>query len=124
MSHLTLESLARLVDEDPDTDEAAHLADCVRCRDTLGDLRAQTAALGALPAASPPVDAWEKIAARVETERVIPVHRAWPGVAIRAAAAAVIFAVGAVTGAAVSRMPDAEPSAAMTPICVLASAIE
>src|SRR5687768_12405123 len=103
MSHLTLESLARLVDEDPDSAEAAHLADCVRCRDALGDLRAQTAALGALPAMAPPADAWEKISARVESERVIPARRTWPAVAVRAAAAVGIFAVGAVTGAAFSR---------------------
>lgn len=113
MSHLTLESLARLVDEDPDTEEAAHLAGCGRCRDALADLRAQTTALGALPPMSPPAGAWERIAARMETERVVPVRRGWPVDAVRAAAAVAIFAVGAVSGAALSRALDAGQSAAM-----------
>jgi hypothetical protein len=110
MSHLNPESLARLVDEDPDTEEASHLAECARCRDALGDLRAQTAALRALPAMSPPADAWERIAARVEAERVVPVRRSWPAGAIRAVAAVTIFALGAATGTALSRGSGAAPS--------------
>src|SRR5687768_2185564 len=112
MSHLTLETLARLVDDAPDTAEATHLAACARCRDALDDLRAQTAALGALPAMAPPNDAWEKIASRVEAERVIPLRRPWTAGAFRVAAAIAIFALGAATGAALSRAPDTGPPVA------------
>ena len=37
--HLTLATLARLVDEAPDTAEAAHLAVCDACREELATLR-------------------------------------------------------------------------------------
>jgi hypothetical protein len=112
MSHLTYESLARLVDESPAANEEVHLAACVRCRDTLDELRAQTAVLGALPAILPPADAWEKIVARVEADRVVPVRRRWRAGVIGAAAAVVIFALGAATGAALSGGQDGSPSAA------------
>ena len=106
MSHLTPESLARLVDESPTADEAAHLAGCARCRDALDHLRAQTAALGALPVIHPPADAWGKIVARVESDRLAPARSRWPAGVTRAAAAVVLFALGAATGAAFTRTGD------------------
>ena len=111
MSHLTIESLARLVDEPPSATEQAHLAACAECRATLDELRAQTSgleALGALPAVDPPAHAWERIAARVETERVVPMRRQWPLTAIgRAAAAMILFAGGVAAGVYLSRAQDA-----------------
>jgi hypothetical protein len=115
MSHLTLESLARLVDESPMADEAAHLAGCARCRDALDDLRAQTAALGALPGVVPPDDAWEKIVARVEADRVTPPRREWSLGLPRAAAAVVLFALGAAAGAALTRSRSVQAPTQATP---------
>ena len=110
MSHLTIESLARLVDESPGAAEQAHLAVCAECRATLDELRAQTAALaalGALRPVEPPAHAWERIAARVEADRVVPMHRQWgmAGIA-RAAAAVILFAGGAAAGAYLTRAQD------------------
>ena len=107
MSHLTIESLARLVDESPTAAEQGHLAACAECRAALDELRAQTAelaALGALPSVEPPAHAWERIAARVEADRVVPRGRRWPlaGIA-RAAAAVMLFAGGAAAGVILTR---------------------
>ena len=104
MSHLTTETLARLVDETPSSAEQAHLATCTECRTALDDLRAQTAALGALPPVAPPADAWERIAARLETDRAVPIRRPWPltGIA-RAAAAVILFAGGVAAGTLLTR---------------------
>jgi hypothetical protein len=113
MSHLTPESLARLVDESPTADEAAHVAECPRCRDTLDDLRAQTVALGRLAAVAPPSDAWQKIAARVEADRIAPARSRPNAGIIRSAAAVALFALGAATGVAVSR---ARTGAASVPV--------
>ena len=110
MSHLTPESLARLVDESPAISEATHLAECAPCRDALDDLRVQTAALAALPAILPPPDAWEKIGARIEADRTIRARRRWPTGVMRGAAAIVLFALGAATGAALSRGRDVQAS--------------
>jgi hypothetical protein len=96
MSHLTLESLARLVDEPPMPDEAIHLADCAACRGALTDLRAQSRALGSLPPITPPPAAWEKIAARWSVERAAAArHRRYFIGAARVAAAGALFVLGA-----------------------------
>ncbi len=112
MSHLTIESRARLVDEPPSATEQAHLAACAECRSTLDELRAQTselAALGAPPPVEPPAHAWERIVARVETESVVPMRRPWPLTAIgRAAAAVILFAGGVAAGAYYSRAQNSE----------------
>ena len=65
MSHLTTESLARLVDETPDAAEQLHLDACASCRAVLDELRAQTRALAALPSYAPSSDAWESIGRRM-----------------------------------------------------------
>jgi hypothetical protein len=111
MSHLTSESLARLVDETATTEEHAHLIACARCRLALDELRAQTAALRALPMIAPRSDAWERIAARVEEDRLAPPRRRWTAaIAVRAAAAVVLFALGTATGVALSRRSEAAPA--------------
>jgi hypothetical protein len=111
MSHLTIETLARLVDESPTAAEQTHLARCAACRAVLDDLRAQTtelAALGALPTVEPPAHAWDRIATRVETDHLVPVHRPWPltGIA-RVAAAVLLFAGGMAVGAFLTRAQSA-----------------
>ncbi len=108
MSHLTPESLARLVDESPTPGEGAHLAACRKCRESIAELRAQTIALRALPPAAPPADAWEKITARLDADRIAPLHSGRiTTIATRAAAAAIVFALGAASGAAFTRRGDA-----------------
>ena len=59
MTHLTSETLARLVDERPNPDERAHLTACGRCAEEFRALRLQSDALGGLPALRPPSGDWE-----------------------------------------------------------------
>jgi hypothetical protein len=116
MSHLTSESLARLVDESPTTAEQTHLDACDHCREALDAMRMQTIALGALPPLMPPADAWDRIVARIESDRVVPVERRWTaGTATRAAAAIVLFALGAAAGAIVSRQESPSATAIAEP---------
>jgi hypothetical protein len=113
MPHLTTESLARLVDEAPTTAEQAHLEICRACRAALDELRLQTVALAALPAMTPPADAWEKILARVEADRIAPIaRRPTSGIAMRAVAAVVLFALGTATGAALATRQSASSTTA------------
>src|SRR5687768_7124408 len=108
MSHLTSESLARLVDESPTTSEHAHLDACRECREALEDLRLQTRALRTLPPVAPPTDAWEKITARLDESRVVPLEsRGTIRLVTRAAAAAILFGLGAASGAAFTRRANA-----------------
>ena len=108
MSHLTSESIARLVDESPTTAEQIHLDACRECRNVLDDLRLQAAALRALPPVAPPADAWEKITARLDERHAVPLEsRRTAAVAIRAAAAVILFALGAASGAAFTRRGEA-----------------
>jgi hypothetical protein len=108
MSHLTSETLARLVDEAPTPVEQSHLDACAQCTAELDAFRTQTSALAALPAIVPPDDAWASIFTRAEADRVTPIRRSWvgPGV-VRAAAAVLIFAIGAVTGQRLAAKSDA-----------------
>jgi hypothetical protein len=116
MSHLTPESLARLVDESPATSEQTHLAACRECREAIDQMRMQTAALRALPPVELPADAWEKITARLDEHRVTPLHsHRTRAIATRAAAAVIIFALGAASGAVVSRRGEAPATLASVP---------
>jgi hypothetical protein len=111
MSHLTFESLARLVDEPPTPAERQHLDACAHCRAGVDEMRRQTTELAALPAMHPPADAWEKIVARMGEPRVLPLQRSRSTViAARAAAALVIFALGAAAGTALSRNGGSAPT--------------
>ena len=112
MSHLSLETIARLVDEAPTALEAAHLAACADCRGELQALHEQTAQLAALPALQPPPEDWARLEQRLQEEGLIRASlfgapalagtprrgaRAlvWGG---RAAAALVLFAMGTLAG--------------------------
>lgn len=107
MEHLTLETLARLVDEAPDTAEAAHLAVCDACREELAALREDVAALAEMPdLLPPPADAWPRLEARLREEGLIgaspaPERRSTGGRWLRAAAAALLFLLGGASGFAV-----------------------
>lgn len=102
MSHLTLEALARLLDEPPTDAERAHLGDCAVCRDELTGLRGQTDALAALPNMVPPPDVWPEVRERLMAERLVrtaPSRRvAGP---LRSAAAILLFIGGGALGWAV-----------------------
>jgi len=105
MQHLTLEALARLVDEPPVADEAIHLGGCLSCRRELSELRAQTAALGSLADPEPPAGAWTALEGALRDEGLIVdlPRRAetafWrrPRV-LRAAAALALFVLGGAAG--------------------------
>lgn len=71
MSHLTLEAIARLVDETPTATQREHLDRCERCRTELLGLRRQTRRLAALPDADPPPHAWTLLEARLQEEALV-----------------------------------------------------
>jgi hypothetical protein len=104
MSHLTLETIARLVDEAPDPLEAAHLEGCADCRCELDDMRADQAVLAALPALQPPPAQWDRIEAKLAAEGLMRLPRghaiSWRHAVLRIAAAFVIFLLGTLAGVA------------------------
>jgi len=104
MSHLSLEVLARLVDEEPDPAEARHLRSCALCREELAALREQVLALGSLPDIEPAPDAWPALEARLIREGLLRAdRRSWilrSTSLVRFAAMLVIFLAGGLTGAA------------------------
>jgi hypothetical protein len=71
MEHLTIETLARLVDEPANPEEATHLASCEMCSSELASLMAQTESLGALPEIVPPRGDWEVLAARLRSDGLV-----------------------------------------------------
>jgi hypothetical protein len=105
MQHLTLEAIARLVDEPPLAGEAAHLSGCLVCRRELDEMRGQTAALGALDEPELPAHAWVGVEAALRAEGLlldiprrapVPVWRR-PEL-LRAAAALALFVAGGALG--------------------------
>ena len=109
MEHLSIEILARLVDESPQPDEAEHLATCLACAAELEALRAQTHALASLPEMRPPLGDWEVLEARLRSEGLVQdpglLARLSMGQTpswMRAAAAAALFLGGSVVGASVT----------------------
>jgi hypothetical protein len=108
MSHLTLETLARLIDEAPDPTETGHLDICPQCRAELEALRADAAALHALPDAEPSIAQWVRLEQRLEREGLMRRNWRWQPIALRAAAAIVIFVLGGVAAALVMRPTDTQ----------------
>ncbi|MEX2609107.1 MAG: hypothetical protein WEA24_04115 [Gemmatimonadota bacterium] len=98
MSHLTLETLARLVDEQPAETEAAHLRGCAHCSAELEELHGTTTALGVLPEPALPEHAWPALERRLLDEGLLGGGRGarrWPAALLRLAAALVVFLAGA-----------------------------
>ena len=108
MEHLSLEALARLVDETPFRSERRHLARCPDCSRELELLREQTEALASLPDLRPAPGDWAALEARLDREgllrrntpadaviRLIDRRRGW----MQAAAAVVLFLAGGLSGA-------------------------
>jgi hypothetical protein len=98
MSHLTLESLARLLDESPDLAERRHLESCAECSAELQALMDQRIQLRTLPDLAPPPDAWPRIRSELRAEGLIRRQRLFPATALRAAAAALVFLAGGAMG--------------------------
>jgi hypothetical protein len=100
MSHLNIETLARLVDESADSHEAAHLEDCDECRSELEGLKVDAAALAQLPEIQPPERQWRAIQQRLIAEGLlrapttIHAERRWLTPVLQLAAALAIFVLG------------------------------
>jgi hypothetical protein len=123
MLHLTLETIARLIDETPTADETAHLASCTACSAELDAMRQQTFTLTNLGDGAPPQGSWTALEKRLEREGLIAreprdtivaaiprpdVQRidilrrtrwSFDSAAMRAVAAILIFALGGLSGA-------------------------
>lgn len=107
MSHLTLETLARLIDDAPDPTETGHLDICEQCRTELEAMRADAAALSTLPDPEPPTAQWIRLEHRLEREGLIRRGWRWQPIALRMAAAIAVFVLGGTTATLVLRSQDA-----------------
>src|SRR5687767_6529287 len=107
MSHLTLETLARLIDDAPDPTETGHLDICPQCREELEAMRADVAVLHRLPDAEPSPAQWIRLEQRLQREGLMRQQRwQWQPAALRMAAAIVIFILGGISAALVMRPRD------------------
>lgn len=118
MQHLTLEAVARLVDEAPEPWEALHLRECLACRRELAGMRAQTGELAQFADPEPSPRAWAALEARLAAEGLVrrrtaaPREHAW----MRTAAAVALLVAGGAAGVAVlGRGGGGSPVAAVTP---------
>lgn len=114
MTHLKPDALVRLVDEPPAGEDREHLTGCRRCRDELRALKEQRRVLAGLPEVAPPAEAWDTLEARLRNEALIAEEAPGEGRSprstgqrskrpapwLQAAAAVVLFAGGAMVGAA------------------------
>lgn len=103
MIHLTLEALARLVDEPPEAAEARHLEACAACRRELETLGEDVAALNELPDLLPPrPGAWPALEERLVEEGLLgPARRDRlpdAGRILRLAASLALFLLGGASG--------------------------
>lgn len=122
MSHLSLEDLARLLDEEPSESEAAHLEGCTLCQGELAALGADREGLGNLPdLLPPPPNSWTNLAERLRAEGLIrgetrhetapePVRATAGRPFLRLAAALALFLLGGGTGYLIRTMDDASRS--------------
>jgi hypothetical protein len=130
MEHLTQETLARLVDDDPQPIEEAHLAGCEACSGELSALRDQTEALSMLPEIMPPQGDWKVLEARLRSDGLVrdpgPLSKlglartpAW----MPAAAAIVLFLGGAATGAGIVTRGDSSSGVEAATVEAAATAV-
>ena len=110
MSHLSIETLARLVDESADSHEAEHLDVCEVCRTELEGLRADAAELARLPELEPPVEQWLAIEHRLAAEGLLRKQprawttRSWMRPVLQMAAAITIFLIGTYSAPLLGRL--------------------
>jgi hypothetical protein len=133
MQHLMIETMARLIDEAPTAEQAAHLERCEECRATLEAMRADLAALRNLPMIEPPPTEWDQIEAKLLEEGLIRrrVGRSfWSSPAVRVAATIAVFAFGAFSGIAwtdgrtggdAESLQVARPTSATAPSLIMAT---
>jgi hypothetical protein len=99
MSHLTAETIARLVDEEPTAAELAHLDACGDCRGELEAMREDVHALSLLPDIEPAPDAWPALERRLAAEGLIRRRPLFSASRLGyAAAALVVFMAGGLAG--------------------------
>lgn len=104
MSHLTVDRLGALADEEPTAAEAAHLSSCIACARELAAHRAVFAmATMERNYTGAPLTTWESLAPRLREEGLmgrgvrqfrLPSHRQW----LEAAAAVLLVGGGAILG--------------------------
>jgi hypothetical protein len=130
MEHLTAETLARLVDEEPQQTERVHLEACEACARGLAAMREQTEALSMLPEIMTPLGDWEAIEARMRSEGLVREPTALSKLGLTrtpawmpAAAAVVLFLGGAATGAGVTSRGGEEVALAPGSVEEAASAV-
>lgn len=98
MPHLSLEELARLVDEAPAEHEEIHLRLCAECRAELVALREQTVELRRLPDRRAPARLWPALHGRLRAEGLVAGGAARGRAVLRIAAGLALFLAGGVTG--------------------------
>jgi hypothetical protein len=114
MSHLSPETIARLVEDEPDTTEAAHLSACAECRTQLEAMTEDVHALAMLPDMAVVPDQWAALERRLTEEGLIQrPHRAGSAWMMRAAAALLLLLGGALAGRMTA--PGAAPRTAAVP---------
>lgn len=101
MSHLSTETIARLVEDAPNTEEARHLESCAACRNELEAMTEDVHALRMLPDMSAAPDQWDTLERRLTDEGLIRTQRrALAGVPrlMQIAAALLLFVGGSLAG--------------------------
>ncbi len=126
MDHLNAENRARLVDDEPTSAEAAHLASCDGCSREIEAMRAQTEALGALPEIVPPLGDWNVLEAQLRSQGLLrdPGLFQKLGLAqtpqwMKVAAAVVLFLGGTATGASLTTLSatmGSRPAGTLAPV--------
>lgn len=109
MSHLNLETIARLVEDEPNPIEAAHLASCTECRTELDAMIEDVHALAMLPDMAAAPDNWDALERRLTSEGLIRTspHRFGSSAHMMQIAAALVLFLG---GAMAGRMTAQEPA--------------
>ncbi len=125
MEHVTIDTLARLVDEAPRPEEAKHLAACEACSAELAALKAQTESLAALPEILPPLGDWDVLEAQLRSEGLVRDPGLFQKLGLArtpawmpAAAAVVLFLGGTAFGVGVSSGPG-EVDGPSTPVAAV-----
>lgn len=102
MSHLSLETIARLVEDTPDGAESAHLESCAECRAQLTAMIDDVHALSLLPDMAAAPDNWAALEKRLIDEGLIRTQaQRFGGYGVRmaqVAAALMLFAGGTLAG--------------------------
>jgi hypothetical protein len=97
MSHLNLETIARLDDDEPTTTEGAHLETCAQCRTELAAMTEDVHALSMLPDMAAVPDEWDALERRLADEGLIrsgPHYADRRGMRIMQIAAAAVLVLG------------------------------